>query len=334
MSTPSPLPAADPVVDPPTSAKPPSDWPIRVLALIPLAGILFLWSDYHLGIGTSQPVAVAGIAAALPFAIGILPYLLDKADDEALRTRLRATIAQRLTWRAIVIAYLLFGAVMLTWTSVLVLAEDGSRLGRVTLKALDGGSATLHVETPTDKDKPARFILPITPFGRPYRLEVEGFVPKTIEAWPILGVRVRPGIDLRRSPSVLLRLSEIAMGSWKDEGGADLRVVSVGMRGEEALIASTRTPANAFFLGRAQPVPADWATTWKTELQSRAVNDQLAARQILEWRQSVVLPLSTGVEPGQSLRVTLTNAQRHVFASSEFFVGKDELQDQLIGDIE
>ncbi len=330
-----PDPAPPPTADPPSATAPPSgDWPVRVLALIPLAGILFLWSDYHLGIGTSQPVAVAGIAAALPFAIGILPYFLDEADDKALRARLRGGIARRLTWRAIAVAYLLFGAVMLTWTSVLVLAEDGSRLGRVTLKALDGGSATEHVQVPTDKAAPARFILPVTPFGRPYRLEVEGFVPQTIEVWPILGVRVRPGIDLRRSPSVLLRLSAIAMGSWKDVGGAELRVVAVGVRGEETPLASTRTPADALFLGRAQPVPADWPATWRTELQSRAVSDTLAARQILAWRQVAVLPVSTGVAPGQSLRVTLTNDQQHVVARSEFLVGKDELQDQLIGDIE
>jgi len=47
-----------------------------------------------------------------------------------------------------------------------------------------------------------------------------------------------------------------------------------------------------------------------------------------------VLPLSTRLEPGQTLRVTLTNDQEHVFARSDLVVGKDEVQDQLVGDIE
>ena len=339
MSEPAAAPADKPADTPAekpaeTAAAPAGDWPIRVLALIPLAGVLFLWSDYHLGIGTSQPVAMAGLAAALPFAIGILPWFLDEGDDKALRSRLRALVARRITWRLIVVAYLVCASVMLTWTSVVVLAEDGGRLGRVTLRALDGASATSRAQVPVDKDKPARFVLPATPFGRPYRLEVEGFVPTTIEVYPLVGARVRPGVDLRRSPSVLLRFSQIALGSWKDAGGAELRVVAVGSDGTQTLLASTRTPASALFLGRAQALPADWQATWRTELQARAVSDALAARQILAWRETAVLPLSAGLEPGQALRVTLTNDQEYVFARSDLVVGKDEVQDQLVGDIE
>jgi len=329
-------PPADPPADTPAEAAPApaSDWPIRVLALIPLAGALFLWSDHHLGIGSSQPVAMASLAAALTFAIGVLPWFLDEADDKALRSRLRGLVARCVTWRVIVVAYFLCATVMLTWTSVVVLAEDGGRLGRVTLRALDGASATPHARTPADKDKPARFVLPATPFGRPYRLEVEGYVPKTIDVYPIVGVRVRPGVDLRRSPSVLLRFTQIALGSWKDAGGAELRVVAVGNGGTETLLASSRTPANALFLGRAQAIPAEWQATWRTELQARAVSDALAARQLLAWRETGVLPLAAGLEPGQALRVTLTNDQKHVFARSDLVVGKDEVQDQLVGDIE
>jgi hypothetical protein len=329
-------PPADTPADTPSepATAPAGDWPIRVLALIPLAGVLFLWSDHHLGIGSSQPVAMASLAAALTFAIGILPWFLDEADDKALRSRLRTAVARRVTWRVIAVAYFLCATVMLTWTSVVVLAEDGGRLGRVTLRALDGASATPQAQAPVDKDKPARFILPATPFGRPYRLEVEGYVPKTIDVFPILGVRVRPGTDLRRSPSVLLRFTEIALGSWKDAGGAELRVVAVGAGGTQTLLASSRTPANALFLGRAQAIPADWQATWRTELQARTVGDALAARQLLAWRETGVLPLAAGLEPGQALRVTLTNDQKHVFARSDLVVGKDEVQDQLVGDIE
>ena len=333
-------PPADTPADKPAEAAPApapapaGDWPARVLALIPLAGMAFLWSDHHLGIGSSQPVAMASLAAGLTFAIGILPWFLDEADDKALRSRLRALVARCVTWRVIAVAYLLCATVMLTWTSVVVLAEDGGRLGRVTLRALDGASAAPHVQTPADKDKPARFVLPANPFGRPYRLEVEGYVPRTFDVYPIVGTRVRPGVDLRRSPSVLLRFSEIAVGSWKDAGGAELRVVAVSAGGAETLLASSRTPASALFLGRAQAVPADWQATWRTELQARAVSDVQAARQLLAWRDTGVLALAAGLEPGQALRVTLTNDQKHVFARSDLVVGKDEVQDQLVGDIE
>lgn len=330
-----PTPPATSPPPPPAPAVPPDDWPIRVLALVPLMAIGLLWSNHHLGLGAGQPALMASIAAVVPVALGVFTQLLDKDQHTSLLQRLRGHIARRLTWRVLAILYLALGTVALTWTSVVILAEDGSRLGRVALHALDNPAAAADLVAPQAKGEPARFVIASHPFGRPFRVELEGFVPKVVEVYPLVGLRLRPSIDLRRSPSVLLRFSGVAKGSWNDVGGAELRIVAVGVAGDDKLIANVKEPAGALLLGRGQPVPASWSSQWQTELLAKGVTDQTqAARELLSWKQPRVLPLASGLEPGMQLRVTLVNEQKNVIARAEFFIGKDELQDQSLEDIE
>lgn len=324
----------------PTSATPPAapaasaDWPLRVLALVPLVGVALLWSNHHLGLGAGHSALLASLAAVLPMALGVMNHLLEKDEQAAVEKGLRRVIASRLSWRLLLVAYLVLATVVLSWTSVLVLAEDGGRLGRVTLQPLDDPGAAALSATAA-KGEPARFVLASHPLGRPFRLEVEGFVPKVVEVFPVLGLRVLPGTDLRRAPSVLLRFSGIAVGSWRDVGGAELRIVALDAGNAERLVASLREPAGAVLLGRGQPVPSGWPAGWQIELLAKGVtNPTLAARELQAWKKPRWLAPALGLEPGQRLRVTLSRPRQQVFASAEFFLGADELQDQPVEDLE
>lgn len=319
----------------PPATPPAGDWSLRVLALVPLLGIVLLWSNHHLGLGAGHPALLASVAAVLPFALAVLNQLLDKEELSALQKRLRQAISRWLSWRMLLAAYLVAGAVTLTWTSIVVLAEDGNRLGRVTLQALDDASALPEVVAPEAKGEPARFVLASHPFGRPFRLTVDGFVPTVVEVYPPAGLRVRPGIDLRRSPSVLLRFSGIAQGTWRDVGGGELRIVAIDQAGAEQLLASVKDPVGALLFGRGQPVPATWQTHWQIELLARGVTNQtLAAQHLVDWKQPKVLTPAVGLEPGMTLRASLANAQKRVFARAEFVLGRDEMQDQSMEDVE
>ena len=312
----------------------PSDWPTRVLALVPLMALALLWSNHHLGVAAGQPALLATVAAAFPVALGLIGWLLDKAAQESLAARLRDLVARVITWRLLLVLYLALGVLALTCTSVVVLAEDGVRLGRVTLQPLDDPQARPEEARPDDKASPARFFVVTHPFGRPFRLELEGHVPQTVDVFPLLGLRVRPSRDLRRSPSVLLRFTDLAFGSWRDVGGAELRLYALQAEGSEALLLATKKPAWALLVGREQPVPPAWSMDWRAELLAARVTDEsMAARLLVGWKRPRLERPGAGLHPGITLRATLTNAHLKEIARARFVLGKDELQDQAMEDV-
>lgn len=312
---------------------PESDWPLRVLALVPLAALALLWCNHHLGVGAGHPEAMAAVAAVLPMALGIFAKLLDKAEQDTLFAKLRKRIARHVTWLLVLVLYLTLGAVALTWSSILVLAEEGKNVGAVTLRPLDEASVPPLSLTARDKGEPARFVVPSRPFGRSFSLQVDGYLPQVVEVYPVLGLRLRPSRDLRRVPSALLRFSALAVGAWKDSGGAELKVVAIDAKGAERLLASTREPAWALLLGRAQAIPAALVPDWRGELLVKGVKDADQELHVREWRRPRQLTLQGALDVGTKVRVDLINAKKIVVAQAEFFIGREELQDQAVEDL-
>jgi hypothetical protein len=328
----------------------PTDWLNRVLALIPLAALALLWSNHHLGAAAGYPGLFAALAAALPLALGLFDRLLDKASQESFAARWRAAVARRLSWRAIAIGYLSAALVALAWSSLVVLGDDAGATGPATVRltALDApADAATRTRTLLPRGEPARFVVTSSPFGRVFRLELDGYVPQTVEVYPVLGRRISPARDLRRSPTVLLRLSQLALGSFQDQTGGELVITRVMTANPVAnpvanpsdaaageVIARTKQPRAAFLLGRAQRVPAGFAAGWRTELLARGVRDEtLAAKHLVSWKEPAVLAPSVVLEPGMPLRAQLFNAAGNVVASSDFVLGSDELQDQSVEDL-
>jgi hypothetical protein len=327
-----------PSTSPPAPAASPSpaglgDWPTRVLALVPLVALALLWSNHHLGLGGGWPALTAAIAVSLPVAVGLIAKLLDKAEQETVSARFREFLARVITWRLLLVLYLVLVAVATTLTSIVVSVDEGTRTARAGLSALDAPGSPPWQLKGAGKDELARFVVPTGPFGRPFRLTVDGYVPQTIEAFPPLGVRLRPGRDLRRSPSVLLRFSELAVGSWREVSGGELRIVELGATGEEALLLQVTKPVEALLLGRDQPVPAMWVSNWRMELLAAQVTDEyLLARQLVAWRRPPQFQPVVGLQPGMRLRATLMNVHKKVVAQADFILGKDELQDEAMED--
>lgn len=318
----------------------PTDWLNRVLALIPLIALALLWSNHHLGTAAGYPGVFAALAAALPVVLGLFDRLLDKASQESFATRWRGAVARWLSWRVIVIGYLSAALVALAWSSLVVLGDDAGATGPATVRltALDA-PAEVVTRTLLPRGEPARFVVTSSPFGRVFRLEVDGYVPQTVEVYPVPGRRISPARDLRRSPTVLLRLSQLALGSFQDQAGGELvitRVVAGDPAGTPAgeVIARTKQQHAAFLLGRAQRVPAGFAAAWRTELLARGVRDEiLAAKHLVSWKEPAVLAPAVVLEPGMPLRAQLFNAAGNVVASSDFILGSDELQDQSVEDL-
>jgi len=332
-----PIAPATPPVQPPTASVPPraadGDWPLRVVALVPLVALALLWSNHHLGVGAGHPEAMAAAAAVLPVALGAFAKLLDKAEQDSVLAGLRKFLAGHVTWLLVLVLYLSLGAVALTWSSVLVLAEEGKGTGAVTLRALDAASAPALSVDAREKSEPARFVVASRPFGRSFSLQVDGYVPQVVEVYPLLGLRVRPSRDLRRTPSMLLRLSGLAVGAWKDSGGAELRVLALDTKGGERLLANTKEPAWAFLLGRGQAIPGTLTADWRGELIVKGVEGAQQELHVREWRRPRQLALPETLEVGTKIRAQLVNAKNVVVAQVEFFVGREELQDQAVEDL-
>jgi hypothetical protein len=318
----------------------PTDWLNRVLALIPLAAMALLWSNHHLGTAAGYPGLFAALAAALPVALGLFDRLLDKASQESFATRWREAVARWLSWRAIVIGYLSAALVALAWSSLVVLGDDAGATGPATVRLTPfDAPADAATRTLLPRGEPARFVVTSSPFGRVFRLEVDGYVPQTVEVYPVLGRRISPARDLRRSPTVLLRLSQLALGSFQDQTGGELVITRIvaGNAADNAageVVARTKQQRAAFLLGRAQRVPAGFSAGWRTELLARGVRDEtLAAKHLVSWKEPAVLAPTVVLEPGMPLRAQLFNAAGNVVASSDFVLGNDELQDQSVEDL-
>lgn len=333
-----PQPPLTPAVMPSAAFEPPkppaSDWPLRVLALIPLVGLALLWSNHHLGLGAGYPEAMAAVAAVLPVALGMFAKFLEKAEQDSLLASLRKLLARHVTWLLVLVLYFSLGAVALTWSSVLVLSEEGKAAGTVTLRPLDEAASAPPLSTNArDKGESARFVVASQPFGRPFSLHVDGYVPQIVDVYPVLGLRVRPSRDLQRTPSLLVRLSGLHVGAWEDTGGAILSVMAIGPSGARRLLASTDKPAWALLLGRGQAIPTALAADWRSELVVKDVHlEKERERHLVQWRRPRQLDLKEVLDVGTKVRVELVNAKKSLVAEAEFFIGREELQDQALED--
>jgi hypothetical protein len=203
----------------------------------------------------------------------------------------------------------------------------------VTLRPLDESTAQPLSRDARDKGESARFVIASQPFGRPFSLHVDGYIPQVVEVYPVLGLRVRPSRDLRRVPSVLLRLSELHVLAWADSGGAVLSISVIGSNGTKRLLVSTDKPAWAILLGRGQAVPAALTADWRSELVVADVTPETKKeKHLFQWRRPRQLELKEVLAVGTKVGVELVNAAGNIIAGTEFFIGREELQDQALED--
>jgi hypothetical protein len=303
---------------------------LRVLGLLALVIGVSLWFDHHLGVRIADAKIVSMISAAVAGALGLLAKLLSDPEKAHLTTR-GTRILRSALWAPLLIAAWLVALVLgLTLSSVTVVAEAEGKSFKAAL--------TPGVE-PRAPDKSAyyesengvlRRVVPTNPFGRVMRLSVPGYIPTTLDVYPLAGRRVVLGTDMLPSPSVLLRLPAQAHGQHAEGTFFVVRRVVGDQRTQIARLPRKQN-TSAFLFGRPREVPSSLRRDWDIDLEAEGVMRGSAERATMlkEWRDPT--PLETGVtpEPGMTIDAELL-APAGVVASAMFVLGREPFQDVVL----
>jgi hypothetical protein len=307
---------------PPAQAGPPAQPapPVgaRLIALILLIAGVELWAGHHLGWSWQTPWVALVVGAVSKVADWILPKQERDALGERCRRRLHAWLPASRVASAWGLALTLAALV----SSVTVTSTDTHGRAKAVLKTADGGALGAR----TLESGLARFPVLTNPFGRPLRLTVDGFLEESITVFPVVGVRVTPDRDLRRSPSVLFRpppigVQTLASGgtfavAWKRPDGSP-----------QPLAAPQAGPHGAFLVGRAQAIPAASVGLWRLELEVFEVGPAVTSRMLLAWsRPHLVQPVAP-LAPGMTLLAEVRTRVGAVVAQVEVTLGSDALTD-------
>lgn len=305
----------------------------RALALVVLVLGVNLWASYHLDIGLNNPGWIAGLVAVVSGAVALVEKLLGESIGEVAQSRVRSLARSALSPMVIVVLYLAALILMLTTSSVMVIAESPGGQSRVTVAPLDEPEATRDGSVGSEGDL-ARFFVLTSPFGRPFRVTAAGYVPATFDVYPFVGRKVRLGTDLPVSPSVLFRPPVFALRSLA--GGGSFKVWNAADPDEPiAEISGTRS---SFLLGRSYPVPASWIEDWELELLRDLGDDPemrpMVAETLLEWKRPTTLESDASVGPGSMLIAEVLTRADKVAARAEVTLGAEQLIDVPMREVE
>lgn len=268
----------------------------RAVASIALVVVAQLWVSYHLGIGGETPW-VAVVITAIYWGVDLLGRL-DPAGLKRSMSWIQGTIARVLTVRILVVLYAIFVVVTLVVSSVLIISESTSSGSekplRVALTSAD--NRVLGEDHLGPGGKLVQFVVKTNPFGRPFRLMVDGYLEQALTVYPIIGAKVTLERDLRVAPSLLLRPPLIALRSLED--GGYLTLTWKQRRGNSPLIAPDRGYRGSFLIGRPQTIPDTKVSRWKLELEGGGFETKLTSRTLLEWNSPKVLSPNSPLMPG------------------------------------
>jgi hypothetical protein len=291
----------------------------RVVSFIVLAICVDLWMNHHLGIGLKNPGRVSALVAAVTGALALVDRVLEKQEKESIVRQIWNIFRNVLSVPVLAILYVVAVILGLTYSSIMIIPETVEAPLKVTFAA---------VESPMDRKEttiePKGAVLPFVvrtnPFGRPYRITVNGYLPETFDVYPLVGVKVIPGRQLRRSPSVILRPPIIALRSLEDGG-------SIVICGNGKQIAEDKKHRGSFLLGRAQPIPTSYFDNWKLELVGAGLTQTVMAQTLLEWNRPKVLSPKSDLEPGMTLVAKVLSKANNPVAQVRVTLGSESLVD-------
>ena len=297
----------------------------RFIALVVLAAGVELWINHHLGLSWETPwVALA--FAALSGAVVTAAWLLEESGKTELAEKLRTPLCRLLNrsllawlW-GVAVVYALFVS------SLLVIPESGAS-GRATLRSVEGKFLGAHEL----KDGVARFVVFTSPFGRPYRLTVPGFLEEAVVVYPMIGLKLRPEHDLQRSPSVLFRPSPEGVRALRGQG--TFTVVLDGGTGATPVILPHKAHVGSFLLGRAQPIPQANVGVWRLELEGAGASPAMIAQMVLAWSRVQVLQPLRPLAPDMTLVAEIRTPVGVVVSRARVPVGREQLTDIVLADV-
>jgi len=305
----------------------PDDPPIgaRFIALVLLAAGVQLWVNHHLGLSTQTPWIALGLGTASGV-LGLGARLLDDAEKKGLAENLRKVLRVLLnpgllTW---LWGIALVGALFVS--SVMVIPEAGAP-GKMVLRSVEGKPLCER----DLKDGVARVVVFTSPFGRPFRLSVPGFLEEAVAVYPLAGLKLTPERDLRRSPSVLFRPSREGIQALKSQGTFTVSVKASG--GDRPLTLPQKDHVGAFLLGRAQSISPASVGLWRLELEGGGASPALLAQMVLAWSRTRVLEPLQPLAPDMILIAETRTPAGVVVSRAQVTLGRESLTDAPLTDV-
>lgn len=300
----------------------------RLIVLAVAVALGQLWVKRHLGWGSETPW-IAAVLFVLTYADKALDKVLSKDRKAALEEQFRKVAEPVLVGRFPMLMCGVAVLLALLYSSITMIPDnDGPASGGKLSTRLATVDGAVLDEQQLQPKKSTRFVpLRTSPFGRPYRLTVDGYLPETVNVYPVIGLNVTPDRDLRRSPSVLFRPSLDGVQTLASEGTFTLVWRQTGGSPSVPLVPPQSGQRGSFLVGRDQPIPATASASWRLELTSAAVQDPILSRMIQAWsRYKHVVP-TTQLAPGMALVAEIKSRTEKTVERAEVVLGTDALID-------
>ena len=301
---------------------------LRVLLLVGLFGATDLWLVRHTGYGLRDPRVIGGVGGLVFVAFWLAEKVIASADEVLWKDLLRKLARIALNWRPLAALYVVAGFLMLNLSSIVVITDEGTIAGDVTVETLDS-EGQVQDWLCERGDGPWRFCVWTGPFGSSYRVSVRGYLPRSVDVYPLTGLKLRPGEDLRRSPTVLIRPPFKALDTLSrcddapaEEGGrrcGHFTLCKYEDTGCKQILADEGY-AGSFLVGWPQAVPRGLVQDWQFELTVQGTNtgSPTFADTILKWKnfKSFVPGSGSGTSgvppltPGTRLRAEVRSKSR------------------------
>jgi hypothetical protein len=312
-----------------SSLTPPASVPRRLLFVATVAALGELWIRRHVGWGWDTPW-IASAVLFLTAVDAIVGKVVSKEVKESFDGSVRQRIGRALTGRVAMLACIgvILAALVLSSVTIIPGTEtvgDGEHVVKAKLVSLAGE------EQPVMGDKSvARFRwLNTSPFGRPYRLSVEGYLDEPVVVYPLLGVTITPERDLKRSPSVLFRPPRAAVQSLASDGTFSVRLEKPAGPAE-ALVSAQHGQEGSFLVGRPQAISAALLAAWRLELGADNVVEPTLDQMLRKWSQFRLIQPERPLAPGMRLVAEVRSRRTDivdVVARAEVVLGTDAFYD-------
>jgi hypothetical protein len=308
-------------------------FPLRTLAFIIWLVILDLWLEHTWGVGVKNPGWLASLAGSLTAILGLLEKHVDEQELKFVKIPL-----PRPSFFLLAIGYLVLAILIFTYAAVVIVGDASQESLTVTLSnPWTGEKQSCQGDERTEQDNqrkcrtgglslsPLRFVVHTSPFGRVYRLKVDGYLARYVEVYPFAGVEINPQRDLSISPSILLRPPVNALRELADGGLLVVRYLAP--TGEQMIACDDSGNSSAFLLGREQPIPDLLLASWKLETQAEKLSPSAEAEALLKWRRAKVLTPKVELAPEMKIQAQVVTRGRAVISQVVLALGDEKLTD-------
>ena len=295
---------------------------LRAMLLLLWIALVNLWLKRHLGFGWDDPGTISIIVAA----VGTVLYLLEKAG----RKEQEAWWANLFSWLDLPLLLLLYVAVaipMALFSSVTVLTDPpGSALTASLTEADQPAGKMKKLDNLSDPNKGLQFSwVSTSPLGRSYRLSVAGYLPQTVQVFPLWGLTLSPRRDLRPSLSVLFRPGADGLRTLAD-GGC---FVAWREQGDQRTEIATGKPDRkaSLLVGNEQAISPAVFENWRMELAAQQLKPDAIDSRILIWKAPYRVPSAIPLEPQMTLVGEVQTREGAPMVRARVTLGDERLTD-------